>query len=47
MDGELPRGSDAFKSLARVLASADPSRYEPPPDGGNVHWSTWPNSGSL
>jgi hypothetical protein len=47
MEGELPRSSDAFKQIARVLAAADPSLYDADCVEGNVHWSNWPNSGSL
>jgi hypothetical protein len=46
MDGELPRSSEAFKSIAKVLASGDSSLYvatETP----NTHWSNWARSGSL
>jgi hypothetical protein len=46
MEGELPRSSEAFKQIAKVLASGDASLYRPtePP---NTHWSNWPRSGSL
>jgi hypothetical protein len=45
MRGELPRSSDSFKQLARVIAHKDPTLYQC--TGGNVHWSNWPASGSL
>jgi hypothetical protein len=46
LDGELPRSSDAFKSIAKVFAHGDPSLYCPP-HSPNTHWSNWPRSGSL
>lgn len=46
-EGELPRGSECFKQIARVLAVGDPTLYKPPAAGGNVHWSNWPQSGTL
>lgn len=45
MDNELPRGSESFKQLARVIAENDPTLYRV--SEGNVHWSNWPNSGDL
>jgi len=45
LEGELPRSSDSFKQLARVIAQKDPKVYRC--TGGNVHWSNWPTSGSL
>ena len=47
MEGELPRSSVAFKQIAQALAAADPSKYDPDLVDGNVHWSNWPDSGSL
>jgi hypothetical protein len=43
---ELPSGSSTFQSIANVLVSGDPSRYQPtqPP---NTHWSNWPDGGTL
>jgi len=42
----LPRGSDSFKQIARVLAMANPGLYRASGEG-NVHWSNWPQSGNL
>jgi hypothetical protein len=46
LDGELPSGSKSFRGVASVLAGADPRTVEWPAQG-NVHWSHWPDSGSL
>ncbi|MFF3946241.1 DUF7003 family protein [Streptomyces sp. NPDC001902] len=41
-----PGGCEAFRMMAEVLDSGDPSRYRPtlPP---NTHWSHWPDAGTL
>ncbi|MBA3293912.1 MAG: hypothetical protein H0T40_09320 [Geodermatophilaceae bacterium] len=41
-----PSQSEAYRLIALVLESLDPTRYRPttPP---NTHWSNWPDSGSL
>ncbi|MGW3243864.1 DUF7003 family protein [Streptomyces sp. NPDC001070] len=41
-----PGGCEAFRMMAEVLDSGDPSRYRPtlPP---NTHWAHWPDAGTL
>jgi hypothetical protein len=46
LDGELPSSSSSFKQIAKVIASGNANLYQPDNEG-NVHWSHWPNSGSL
>jgi hypothetical protein len=43
---ERPSSTAAFRMIAEVLATGDPSRYRPtePP---NTHWSNWPRGGTL
>lgn len=45
-DGERPSGSETFRQLARVLETGDVAHYRPthPP---NIHWSNWPEGGTL
>jgi hypothetical protein len=41
-----PSDVETYRQIADVLATADPSHYQPttPP---NTHWSNWPMSGAL
>jgi hypothetical protein len=41
-----PSGTETYRLLAEVLATADPGRYRPTL-APNTHWSNWPDSGSL
>jgi hypothetical protein len=45
-DGERPSRTAAFRMIAEVLATGDPSCYRPtePP---NTHWSNWPGGGTC
>ena len=44
--GQVASDTAAFRSIARVLGSADGSAYDPS-EPGNTHWSNWPEGGSL
>jgi hypothetical protein len=44
--GELPSRCETFQQLAEVLASGEPSRYQPSKEA-NTHWSNWPKGGRL
>jgi hypothetical protein len=44
--GPRPSGTQTYRLLAEVLATADPARYRPTRPS-NTHWSNWPQSGSL
>ena len=44
--GELPGGSEAFRLIAEVLVSGDPSDYRPTEEP-NTQWKNWPEAGSL
>jgi hypothetical protein len=43
---ELPSESEAFKLIAEVLVSGNPSEYWPTEEP-NTHWKNWPEAGSL
>jgi hypothetical protein len=47
MEGELPSGSDAFKQIAKVLATRDKAFWKFEAEDGNTHWRNWPLSGSI
>jgi hypothetical protein len=42
----LPRDSECFQQLARVLATGDVGRYLPTVKP-NTHWRNWPEGGRL
>ena len=46
VEDELPSGSEAFRMIADVLISGNPTLYKPtlPP---NTHWRNWLESGTL
>lgn len=41
-----PSQSEVYRQLAQVLATAEPSMYDPSGEP-NTHWTHWPDSGSL
>ncbi|WP_285788144.1 hypothetical protein [Micromonospora sp. NBRC 101691] len=41
-----PSDIETYQQIGEVLATADPSRYQPTLPG-NTHWSNWPWSGAL
>jgi hypothetical protein len=43
---ELPSGSATFRTIARVLATGDPTAYQPSAMP-NTHWRHWPEGGTL
>lgn len=44
--GELPSHLESFQQLALVLATGDPTHYQPT-QAPNTHWSHWPEAGLL
>lgn len=46
VSGERPSDTEAFRQLAQVAATADPTCYVPS-EPANTHWSNWPDGGSL
>jgi hypothetical protein len=45
-EGELPSRSRTFQMIAEVLATGDPTRYQPTQEP-NTHWSNWADGGTL
>lgn len=43
---QRPSGSETFRQLARVLATGDPTEYQPTL-APNTHWSDWPQGGTV
>jgi hypothetical protein len=41
-----PSDTETYQQLAAVLATADPTHYQPTL-APNTHWTNWPHSGSL
>jgi hypothetical protein len=47
LDGELPSSCTSIKQIAKVLAQHDRALWTFEEEEGNVHWSNWPQSGSM